>query len=265
MENGSKTSSRITRPEYLFRQLALKHVAPVALKVLDAASQRAQTRLRRSFAIQRHAQGSGIEVGAAVSPSVVPVGSSVQYVDKFDVEALRNDPELVGFDPVVPDILDSAESLSTVATDSQDFVLAFSVFEHVEDPLHTIEAFHRVTRSGGKIVISVPDKRFMGDRNRPLTTFDHLVRDYREGPIVSRSDHFREVGVTWFNMSGAELDTWVRKSVESTTTHTHFHVWDADAYLEFLLAARKFLGIKYEVVEFAAYGHEALSVLKVTK
>src|SRR5687767_14257185 len=85
---------RISRREYLARQLVLRRVVPHGLRALAWLANRARTRVRRSFAIQRHVRGEGLEIGAAVSPSVVPVACSVRYVDKFEATVLREDPEL---------------------------------------------------------------------------------------------------------------------------------------------------------------------------
>jgi len=256
---------RVSPIEHTARQFVLRHMAPACFGALQRASKLAETRIRRSSAIQRHVRGSGIEVGAAAAPALVPIGSSVKYVDKYDVENLRADPELAGLDVRAPDIIDSAETLVTLATDSQDFVLGFSLLEHVQDALGTIRSFHRVTRRNGSIVVSVPDKRYYGpDQMRPVTRFEHFVRDYEEGPEWSRAEHFREVGALCFGLSDAELESFVTEKV-ATDAHTHFHVWDTESFVGFLIKAKETLRIDYEILEFASYGHEALAVLRVGK
>jgi len=84
--------------------------------------------MRRSFTIMRHVRGSGLEVGAAAGPSLIPIGAEVRYVDKYPPERLLGwEPELKGHLLQPPDILAEAETLEPVADDSQDFVLAFVV------------------------------------------------------------------------------------------------------------------------------------------
>jgi SAM-dependent methyltransferase len=256
---------RISGLEHAARYLVLRHAAPACLRLASAASALAPTRFRRSFAIERHVRGRGLEVGAAATPATVPIGTTVTYVDKYSAETLRADPELKGLTVRAPDVLDSAETLSSFEDDSQDFVLGFSLLEHVQDALGSIGTFHRVCRDGGSIIISVPDKRHYGpDRERPLTTLEHFVRDYKEGPAWSRADHFREVGRIRRGLSGAELEGWVAASV-ANDAHTHFHVWDPDSFLRFLLEGKTVLGRNYDIREFASYGHELLAVLTVIK
>src|SRR5262245_42405349 len=84
---------RISRVEHAARQLALRTITPICLDVADRTTRLAETRFRRSFAIQRHVRGDGIEVGAAAAPALVPLRARVKYVDKYDV---RGDPELAG-------------------------------------------------------------------------------------------------------------------------------------------------------------------------
>jgi SAM-dependent methyltransferase len=235
------------------------------MRGLHRASLAAATRVRRSFAIERHVRGSGIEVGAGAAPALVPLGCQVKYVDKYPGSRLRDDPHLSGLGMQNPDIIDSAETLATVPADSQDFVLAFSLLEHVQDALGTIAAFHRVTKAEGHIVVSIPDKRHYGpDRHRPLTEFSHFERDYREGPEWSRQDHFLEVGRICRGLQGEELDRFASELI-ALDAHTHFHVWDPESFLAFLLEGKRVLGIGYEIVEFASYEHECLTVLRVHK
>jgi SAM-dependent methyltransferase len=251
--------------EHTARLAVLQYVAPAVVRGVRLAGRLAETRMRRSFAVETHVRGSGIEIGAAATPALVPLGCKVTYVDKYPGSVLRADAELHGLTVRDPDIVDSAETLSTLADDSQDFVLAFSLLEHVQDALGAIRSFVRVTRSGGTIVVSVPDKRRYGpDRERPLTTFEHFERDFREGPEGSKADHFREVGQIRRKLEGAELERFVAEQL-STDAHTHFHVWDPESFVEFLLRGKRVLQLDYELKEFASYGHEVLVVLKVHK
>lgn len=253
---------KIGNLEYQVRQLAVRRLAPLLLRALNRSSSLAETRVRRSLAVERHARGNGIEVGAAASPAIVPLGCTVTYVDKYDSEALRNDPELAHLRFRGPDIVDAAEKLSKIPSASQDFVLAFSVLEHVQDPLAALQAFMRVLRPGGCAVVSVPDKRrYAPDMQRPTTPFEHFVRDFRDGPAVSVREHFEDVGQTWHGLSGQELQTFVQQSVERDG-HCHFHVWDAEGFIAFALAAREVIGSRYEVIETASYGVEVLLVLR---
>ncbi len=218
--------------------------------------------MRRSLPIQRHCRGAGIEIGAAASPAIVPFGVKVRYVDKYPIETIQADPELKGLEAVTPDYVCGAERLETIEDASQDFVLAFSLLEHVQDPIGSLKSFIRVTRSGGTLIITVPDKRHYGpDKRRSLTTFEHLRRDHEEGPEWSREAHFRESAVLAKGLVGDAVEEHVARLMRDDG-HTHFHVWDAESFLAFVLEARSQYGLSVELLEFAQYGHEALCVLR---
>lgn len=222
----------------------------------------AETRMRRSLAVDKYCRGEGIEVGAAASPAIVPLGASVRYVDKYPYDVITADPELAELDAVRPDIVTSGDKLDGVADASQAFVLAFSLLEHVQDPVGALAAFVRVVRPGGAVIVSVPDKRYYApDRERPLTTFEHLLRDHREGPEGSRLEHFREAARLARKLTGAEADAFVAR-LERNDGHCHFHVWDGTSFLECVQATIRTLALPAEIVEYAQYGHEVLCVLR---
>lgn len=253
---------KISKQEVKLRQFALKHFAPLAFGLGDRIVRRAEARMRRTAVIQRYVRGAGIEIGVAASPSVLPRGCRVTYVDKYPYEVLIRDPELAGLNVVRPDILASAEHLEGIADESQDFAIAFSMIEHAQSPLHMLESLCRVTRSGGAIVLSAPDKDHYGpDRARPLTTFAHIVRDYEEGPHVSYEEHLYESGRTHHKLSGEELERFV-EMIKREDGHTHFHVWSAESFLDFILRAKAHLNLPVQLKEYASYGHETLVVLR---
>lgn len=225
----------------------------------------AETRMRRSLPIQRYCKGAGIEIGAAASPAIVPFGVSVKYVDKYALDVIAADPELTGLDPVKPDIVCSAEKLEALPDRSQDFVLAFSLLEHVQNPMGALESFVRVTKTGGVLILSVPDKRGYGpDKKRPLTTFEHFVKDYEEGPAWSLEAHLRESALLGKGMTDAEAEAFVEKT-KAADGHTHFHVWDPTTFLDFVVRCIARLNLPVELLEFAQYGHETQVILRVKR
>jgi SAM-dependent methyltransferase len=260
---GDVMGGRISTTEFRARQLVLQTAAPWAFRAIGKVGRKFQSRARRSAVLERHLRGAGLEIGAAATPATVPPGCRVTYVDKYGLDVLTKDPELRGLAVRAPDVIDEAEHLRTIGSGTQDFVIAFSVAEHVQSPVHMVEAFHRVLKRDGIAVISAPDKRSYGpDKTRPLTTFEHLQRDHREGPEVSFDEHLREVG-TVRGMKGADLDAFVA-GVKARGGHAHFHVWDGPSFLDFLIRTIAYLGVGLEIIEFAQYGHESLAVLRRT-
>jgi SAM-dependent methyltransferase len=206
-------------------------------------------------------RGDGLEIGALHEPLQVPSAARVRYVDRLPIEDLRQlYPELRGLPLVAVDILDDGERLITVADESQDFVIANHFIEHCEDPIGALTTFRRVLRPGGIVYLAVPDKRFTFDRNRPLTTIDHVLADHRQGPAISRREHLEE----WTRIVGGESEEGRVQAhvehLERTGYSIHFHVWTATSWLEFILAVHGLLEL--EVEAFLSAGHECITILR---
>ena len=77
---------------------------------------------------------------------------------------------------------------------------------------------------GGTLYLSLPDKGFSFDANRPVTTVEHLHRDYREGPEWSKRQHFEE----WTRYTEQVTEDAFHARVDElirTDYSIHFHVW----------------------------------------
>ena len=105
-------------------------------------------------------------------------------------------------------------------------------------------------RPGGILFVAVPDKRFSFDQKRPVTTLEHLYRDYEEGPAWSYLDHIREYAEHW-NFADEPLDDYVRRLVE-TNYSIHFHVWTQADFIEMLTDIRRRLALPFDIEAFSS-------------
>jgi SAM-dependent methyltransferase len=196
-------------------------------------------------------QGDGIEIGALQVPLRVQRGARVRYVDRLTVEEQRTQyPELADDSLVDVDLVAPADDLTGLADSSLDFVIANHLLEHLEDPIAGLVEWQRVLKPGGVLYLGLPDQRQTFDRERELTSFEHLVRDHEEGPAVSRRDHYVDWARSVVHVQAAELDRYVEQCMADGYS-IHFHCWRADTFLDFLVAARPRFGLDFEVVAFA--------------
>ncbi len=135
--------------------------------------------------VLRNCKGKGLEFGAGYAPGRVPLGTEVRYVDRYNNEemAAHSSAARVGSKPpsqaaVGIDIIDSFHRMEKINPNSQDFIYAAHVIEHVPDPIGAIlEAIKRL-KLGGQLVLVVPHRDRTFDRNRPVTSIGHLLRDH---------------------------------------------------------------------------------------
>lgn len=213
---------------------------------------------------RRYLRGSGIEIGGLHLPLPVPFHAEVAYVDRMPLEELRPlYPELKESVLVRVDIVDDAETLETIRSESQDFVIANHVLEHCANPLRALESFFRVLKPGGILYLTVPDKRFTFDADRPITPLEHVVRDYTEGPERSREEHLR----AWRQLVDEKFTDDLRRDAETMKGELysiHFHVWTQLELWELVLYARRTLGILFDIQAFAAEGQDCIFILRKT-
>ena len=213
--------------------------------------ERSAAGLRPALACQ-YLRGAGLEIGALWNPLRVPRSVTVTYVDHLDVPALREQyPELRHKSLVPVDVIDDGEKLTTFAATSQDFIIANHFLEHTQDPIGALHRHLEILKPGGILFLGVPEKRWTFDRDRPVTSLEHLYRDHEEGPTWSYLEHIYEVGRLSLRLEGDELETYVAR-VQALDYNIHFHVWTRDSLQEMLIDLRRRLDLPFEIVALCA-------------
>jgi predicted SAM-dependent methyltransferase len=213
--------------------------------------------------------GRGLELGALESPCPLPPGAEVTYCDRLNAdEARRLFPELADRTLQSPDvILDvNREGLGRFPTGSQDFAVCNHVLEHIANPIACLGELFRVVRTGGHVVVAVPDKRFTFDKPRGLTSFEHLAAEYEAGVTEPSIEHYFDL-VALFHpteiLGGVEA---ISRRVELLRERAeHAHVWDSESFRAFLSRAMAFLGVSARTVFEASgddTGHEYFAILE---
>lgn len=205
--------------------------------------------LDREMIADLYLKGDGIEVGALHTPLRVSKEARVRYVDRMPVADLRKQyPELRSRELVPVDILDDGEKLQTISDSTLDFVIANSFIEHCQNPVLAFSNFFRVLRVGGILYLAIPDMRYTFDADRPVTTLEHLMRDFQEGPEWSKKQHFEE----WVRLvQKLEADDEVEKQVAALMRidySIHYHVWTQREMFEFIVALKQMVSFEVELV-----------------
>jgi predicted SAM-dependent methyltransferase len=205
-------------------------------------------------------RGDGIEIGALHRPLQVPPCARVKYVDRMPAADLRKHyAELAHEDLVEADIIDNGEQLETIGDSTEDFVIANHFIEHCQNPIQALQNHFRVLKPGGVLYLAVPDKRFTFDVDRPCTTIEHILRDYREGPDWSKRQHFEEWSRLVNKFQGIDADKGTEYLLKIDYS-IHFHVWGAAELLELITTAQRF--VTFEVELFLRNGFESVLILR---
>jgi SAM-dependent methyltransferase len=137
---------------------------------------------------------SGVELGAA---SHNPFGvNAINVAPKFDEQFYRESQVEMGETPTPIDLYGDGTHIP-VEKHSQDFVLSSHVLEHIPNPIQAFLEWQRVLKSGGYIVMIVPQPDALLGDNRPLSSYDKLIQAYHENwtietapPGSCYSDHY---------------------------------------------------------------------------
>ena len=148
-------------------------------------------RLGRETVANVYIRGNGIEIGALHLPTKVPETANVKYLDILPLDELKKHyPDLLEeYELVNVDIVDDGEYLVKIGDNTQDFVIANHFLEHCQNPIVAVENMLRVLKPGGILFMSVPDMRYTFDIDRPVTTFEHLLDHYKNGPGWLKKEH----------------------------------------------------------------------------
>lgn len=222
-------------------------------------------RMRVDFARAHYAepflQGNGIEIGALSIPMPLPAGARVHYVDRMNADDLRKMyPNARNLVPI--DIVDDGERLGNFSSATLDFIVANHFLEHCQDPILTISNMMRVLRKGGILFMAVPDKRFTFDRNRPVTSFDHLLEDHKNGARGSRDAHYDEWVRLVAKIEGIENIRSKKSELLERGYSIHFHVWTQTELVEFLVRLKQELGFTFEIQLVAKSEEETIVILQ---
>ncbi len=179
---------------------------------------------------------------------------TVRYVDRWEPEQNRAlFPDVAaGSTFTKPDVIANldVERLSALADESQDFVVASHLLEHLADPLTQLDDMHRVLKRGGVALIFLPDRRYTFDRKRSPTPLEHLIADHRDRVTVVSDDHMED----HLRKTGVWQESWTeedrrREFAFNRERSIHVHCWTEDEFLPVLVHTVAAMGMRWELLD----------------
>ena len=217
--------------------------------------------------LARHLIGTGLDLGPGHIPfEVLSYGTQVRYVDRWDWETnTKLFPDLPGENFPRPHyVVDLNEKgLSPFGSESEDFVIASHVLEHLANPLWIVEECHRVLRPGGVLLILLPSREHLWlDSSRPGTTLDHLIAEYETGVTGVDDEHVREALLSDPTL-GPELAQAILAGGDAIQPlidghrdrSVHAHCWTFSEFTELLAHSILAMGQRWDFVDGLLPGH----------
>lgn len=196
--------------------------------------------ITRSLLSYEYARGKGVEIGAYHNPFPVREDVKMTYVDKRSYDeliAMRNaDPNLNSSLPLSRvDIVDDGETLTNVPRGAFDFVVSSHQLEHCFNPLMALENQLALLKPNGVGIFILPNRDNQIDKNRYVTTLEHLIGHYLGGGKTEEKlkEHFEEYFSVVDHLKGEPLKKRIEDSIKDNSD-VHFHVFDSDLVIQML-------------------------------
>lgn len=202
--------------------------------------------------LARHLVGRGVELGPGHHPfPLLSHGVCCQSVDRWAPDENKalfpelEDPQFPQAD-IVADL--DQDRLSMIRDESQDFVIASHVLEHLANPLAMLREIWRVLKPRGVTVILLPDRRRTFDRHRNPTPLSHLV-----GELTADVRHVSDAHVEEFlEKTGSPLPDgleWHEHFELHRRRSIHVHCWTDEEFLEVVAHSCADLGAPWNLVD----------------
>lgn len=198
---------------------------------------------------------SVLEIGALDNPTFLRDEGDVHYLDYFSTAQLKKKLEGTSNRALerlvdVTYVLDGV-TMSAAVNRTFDLVVANHVIEHVPDMIGWMKEIAEVTKPGGHLFLSIPDRRFTFDYFRPVTDAIELVRAHEEQrtkpseyQIARHLYYFTKLTAAeaWAGKVPVRLvprvkfDAAIREGRKASSVYTDVHCWvfTQDSFLQLL-------------------------------
>ncbi len=202
-------------------------------------------------------RGKGIEIGAFHNALWTTPQTNVCYIDlPPEKSSIKNaPPSTIGIVPV--DVFDDGEVLSSIDDDSIDFIIANHFIEHCINPLGTIRNHLNKIHAGGFLFYAIPNCQKTFDKQRAITTFEHLIKDDKYGGDISKREHYLDLAKHVAHIDPQDQIEHALK-LEQDDKRIHFHVWDADAIKDFLERASDYFDGAFSIKKMIPVDNEVV-------
>jgi len=200
----------------------------------------------RAFLAKDLGESVGIECGpgSAANCYPLPLEADVRYLDRFnEKEGCNQDYD--GDFPYI-DYKTTINKMDGIYDNSLDFIVHCHVIEHSRNPLEALDLSYKKLKSGGRLIMAVPDKRYTFDKPRKLTKAKHLLKDYREGVTDEKDlEHVHCCNKIWvgseYKMVPDLTDNQILEYLKKDLIDIHWHTYTDRSFKKLLKVTKKLI------------------------
>jgi len=183
---------------------------------------------------------SGIEVGgpSPIFNNKLPIYSVIKHLDcvNFSSSTIWEGTIDQGSDFYINGIkignhfIAEANQIFMARDKSYEFVLSSNCLEHLANPISAIIEWARILKSSGYLILVLPNKISNFDHKRKVTSFEHLLNDYKNNITEDDLTHLSEI-LTLHDLSldpaaGTTIEFENRSKNNFQNRCLHHHVFD---------------------------------------
>jgi hypothetical protein len=148
------------------------------------------------------------------------------------------------------------ESIKAINT-KYDFVVTSHVIEHLANPIKAIKSWSdNIIKTNGYILSIIPDYRFCFDRNRPLTSIEHLLSDFNNDTSEDDTTHIEEQKTLHDWAYGGHKDFYRLCEMNGKTRVVHHHTFTPETANQLFIEA----GLK----PIMTFKHDDLNIINLS-
>jgi len=194
-------------------------------------------------------KGNGLEVGALSCPHKFHPDCKISFADINNESGLRNvldnfpekiyEGKLVKLDYILkkPKYL-----FEQIKNNTFDFVYSSHCLEHSLNPIATLVDQIRITKSGGIIYTSIPNKKYTYDKNRKTTSISKLIDKFQKKIFYITEEEATEIIRNTkdhplydkYQDKNDEIKKYAKEIADSFDGIHHIHTYDQNNVIEIL-------------------------------
>lgn len=158
-----------------------------------------------------------------------------------------------------------ASNLQCIGDSSYDFILSSHCIEHLANPLKGLSEWIRVLKQDGLLILVIPHKDNTFDHHRPVTSLEHLIKDFDNDTDEDDMTHLEET-LRLHDLSRGPVEGGFQAFKERSEQNVenrclHHHVFDTRTAVEMV----NYMGTQILAVEVFNPCHIVIVAKKIDR